>query len=212
MDLNIPSLRLLRVDLTSKTVSDVQLDYSYFNGFIGGWGVGIKLASEEIKAGAEATDPSTPIIICAGLMSGTSVPGSSRTAVVTKYPLTGAVSMGNGGLNFADALKHSGYDIVDITGVSEEGPVYLEITDKGAAIKSANDLWGRDIYETTNVLTDRYGLRSSVLAIGPAGENGCNISLALIDNCGTVGKGGLGAVMGSKGLKQFVACGNGQLR
>lgn len=206
--MNAPYLNLLNVDLTSKTISDLRLDYDYYKGFIGGWGVGIKLAYEQVKAGIEPTDPSTPIIICAGLISGTSVPGSSRLAIITKYPLTGAVAMGNGGLNFADALQHAGYNIINITGASEEGPIYLEITEKGAAIKSASDLWGRDLYETTDLLTDRYGSRSSVLAIGPAGENGCNISLALVDNCGTVGKGGLGAVMGSKGLKAVVVRGD----
>lgn len=205
--MNYSDLRLLRVRLNERSVIDERLDFSYYKGYIGGWGAGVKLAWEEIKPKVSALDPSNPVIICAGLVAGTIVPGSSRTAIITKFPLTGAVAMGNGGMNFSAALKHAGYDIIDITGVSEDGPVYIEVTENGAFIRDASDLWGLDIYETTEKLWSRYGPRSSVIAIGPAGENGCNISFALIDNCGSVGKGGLGAVLGSKKLKAIVAVG-----
>ncbi len=200
-------IHLLRVNLDEKNVINEKLDYNYYKGYIGGWGVGVKLAWEEIKPDISALDPANPVIICAGIAAGTIVPASSRTAIITKYPITGAVAMGNGGLNFADALRHTGYHIIDITGASKEGPVYLEITEKGAFIRDASDLWGLDIYETTEELWGRYGNRASVIAIGQAGENECNLSFALIDNCGSVGKGGLGAVLGSKKLKAIVAVG-----
>ncbi|MGE5542434.1 MAG: aldehyde ferredoxin oxidoreductase N-terminal domain-containing protein, partial [Bacillota bacterium] len=201
------SLRLLKVDLSSQTVVEEDLGYERFSGYIGGWGAGVRLAWDLFKPGASALDPTSAIIICSGLVSGTPVAGSSRVAVITKYPLTGAVAMANGGLNFGDAMKRAGYDLVVVLGCSAK-PVYLEMLDGKAALRDASGLWGSDISDTTEQLWGKYGPRASVMAIGPAGENGCNISLALIDNCGTVGKGGLGAVMGSKRLKAIVADGS----
>jgi len=100
-------------------------------------------------------------------------------------------------------LKSSGYDHLVITGRAEK-PTYLKILDNDVELCDARDLWGRDIFETVDELRRRYE-PCSVIPIGPSGENLVRISMTTIDKLGTVGFGGLPAVMGSKNLKAIVA-------
>jgi aldehyde:ferredoxin oxidoreductase len=110
-------------------------------------------------------------------------------------------------MNFARHLKGAGYDHLIITGKADS-PVALFITEEGRFLLDVPELWGEDIFDTTDLLKKDYGIRGgSVVAIGPAGENGVVFSLALVDKSSTLGRGGLGAVMGSKNLKAMVALG-----
>jgi aldehyde:ferredoxin oxidoreductase len=111
-------------------------------------------------------------------------------------------------MRFARNLKGAGFDHVVITGRAKK-PVVLVLENTSASLKDAGHLWGMDIFETTDALTEsRRGPKSSVIAIGPAGENRVTFSLALVDKASTLGRCGLGAVMGSKNLKAIVSIGN----
>jgi len=123
----------------------------------------------------------------------------------TKLPINNAIGTPFGG-GFSHLLKCAGYDYVVITGRADK-PVYLKIMDDDVSLMDAEDVWGKDIFETTDLLWGKHGVESSVIAIGQAGENLVKISFALVDKFGTLGRGGLGAVFGSKNLKALVVNG-----
>lgn len=195
------------MDLTTRTVKEEGLDPLFARQWIGDWGVGAKLAYDLLKPGIEPLSPENVIIIGAGPLAGTSIPGSGRTHVWSKWPVTNTIGPGGGPMGFGARLKYAGYDELIITGCADK-PVYLKISDEGVAIRDASDLWGMDIFEATDEMWKRHGPMNGVLCIGQAGENLVKISLAIIDKSGTIGRFGLGAVMGSKNLKLIVAGGS----
>jgi len=194
---------ILHVDLTSGTAVKEPLDPEMAKTFIGGWGITNKLAYDLIPPDAEPLSPEHRVIIGTGPFSGTIVPGSAELLVTSRFPLNGAYPTSCGGGHFALMLKTSGYDSVVITGRSST-PVYLRICDDDVQLSDAQDLWGRDVFETVDTLRQRYE-PCSIIPIGPAGENLVSISVTSIDKGGTLGSGGLPAVMGSKNLKAVVA-------
>ncbi|MFX0077516.1 MAG: aldehyde ferredoxin oxidoreductase C-terminal domain-containing protein, partial [Candidatus Hermodarchaeota archaeon] len=149
--------------------------------------------------------PENYIIIGVGPLVGTITPGSSRTVVTCKFPLTGTIAHSCGSMSFGFNLKHAGYDHIIVSGKSEI-PSYLLIQDDHVDICSAIDLWGKNIVETHDLLTKKYN-SCGTIAIGQAGENLVHHSLALIDKISTLGRGGFGSVMGSKNLKAIVSKG-----
>ena len=194
---------ILYVDLTSGSVKKDQMDPDLARKYIGGSGLNIKLASELIAPGAGPLSAGNAIILGTGPFNGTIIPGSSRLTLLYESPLNGSLMQNSGGGNFSGFLKFSGYDHLVITGQARK-PVYLKIQDDSIELLDAGDLWGRDSFETADELRLRHE-PCSVMPIGQAGENLVKISLAQIDKGGTVGSGGLGAVMGSKNLKAIVA-------
>lgn len=199
--------RILVIDLDSQIFKSEVLDPEVEWDFIGGFGVGVKLASELIEAKVNPLGPDNPIIISAGSLGGTHAPGSSRVCAITKYPLTETVSMGNGGMRFSPNLRAAGYDHLIIRGKSE-APTVVKVFDDTVEFLDARELWGRDLYETTDFLWDRFGDEWSVIPIGQAGENCVKISLSLVDKIASIGKGGLAAVMGVKNLKAIMVSGS----
>lgn len=112
------------------------------------------------------------------------------------------------GGHFAPQLKRTGYDGIIVTGASDK-PVYLWITEEGFEVRDASHLWGKDTYETEEMLKDEVGdKRAQVISIGPAGENLVKFACVMNDRGSTAGRCGMGAVMGSKQLKAVVARGN----
>lgn len=197
---------VLRVDLTTGDVKKEPLDVTAASQFIGGAGYSFRLAWDVLKPGTDALAPENPIVISPGVLVGTMVPGAARIVTVTKFPLTNAVAGACGSMSLGSRLKWAGYDHVVITGRAPH-PVYLKIVDDDVQLRDARDLWGKDIYSTTETLWGLYGRQSGVLAIGEAGERLVRFALALVDRAGTMGHGGLGAVFGSKNLKAIVADG-----
>ena len=194
---------VLFVDLGHGTARREPLDAEVARAFIGGHGINYRLAYDAIPPHVDPLSPENAIVIGAGPLSGTIVPGSAELVVTTKLPLSGGIGTGAGGGHFPLMLKSSGYDHVVITGRAPQ-PVYLRICDDDVAICPAQHLWGRDTFETVDELRASYE-PCSVIPIGPSGENGVLISVTSIDKLGTVGFGGLPAVMGSKNLKAVVA-------
>lgn len=195
---------ILFVDLTSGETRKEPLDPQLVKGFIGGYGINSKLALDLLSPDIDPLSPGNAIIIGAGPFAGTIVPGAGKVIVTTRFPLNGAFASAHGGGAFALMLKTSGYDHVVIGGKADR-PVYLKILDDDVELCDASDLWGRDGFETVDELRTRHE-PCSVIPIGQAGENLVKISITSVDKAGTLGTGGLPAVMGSKKLKAIVAC------
>jgi len=194
---------ILYVDLTSGDIKKEPLDAEMVKTYIGGAGINNKLAYNLIPPDIEPLSPRNAIIIGTGPFNGTIIPGCSQVMIIYKSPLNNSFPHSNGGGCFSQYLKSSGYDHLVITGCSDR-PVYLKVHDEDVAICDAGDLWGKDVFETTDELRRRHE-PCSIIPIGQAGENLVSISVTQIDKGGTVGSGGLCAVMGSKKLKAIVA-------
>ena len=194
---------ILHINLTDGSTRKQPLDADLIKNCIGGAGINTKLAHDLIPPNTEALSPKNAIIFGTGPFNGTFIPGASQTMSIYKSPLNGSFPQSNGGGNFSHFLKSSGYDHLVITGRSPY-PVYLTIEDDNIKLQHASDIWGTDSYDTTDELRRRHS-PCSIIPIGPAGERQSAISVTQIDKGGTIGSGGLAAVMGSKNLKAIVA-------
>ncbi|MFW9784249.1 MAG: aldehyde ferredoxin oxidoreductase family protein, partial [Candidatus Heimdallarchaeota archaeon] len=142
-----------------------------------------------------------PLIFATGPVTGTIRPTSGRYSVTGISPATGIWGEGTSGGFFCLSLRNSGYDALVFTGKSKD-PIYLLIKDETIAFKAAEDLWGKDCYETQELIKkeiDRPNLR--VACIGQGGENFVKYAAIINDEGRAVGRCGLGALMGSKKLK-----------
>ena len=201
--------KLAYVNLTANTVSWRMLTREECRTWIGGSGLGAKLLFEHSSPGIDPLGPDNPLIFTTGPMTGSFIPGAGRHQVVTKSPLTGIYGEADAGGKWGTVLKASGYDGIIILGQTTR-PVYLYVHDGIVEIFDASALWGLDIYDTDAALKNIHGPDVTVAAIGPAGEQ--QVLMATIVTEGrkahTAGRGGLGAVMGSKGLKAIVVAGD----
>jgi aldehyde:ferredoxin oxidoreductase len=196
----------LHVDLTSGKHEVNQTDRSILELYIGGKGLGFYLL-EKSAPNPDPLGPDNPVIFSNGPFTGTRVQTSARTSLVTKSPLTNSILDSHCGGNFGPRLKAAGFDHVMITGRSST-PVYLYITGDKVEIRDASDLWGKGIFHTNDELVKRHpGVNPRVAAIGPAGENLLKIACVGVDKHRQYGRGGAGAVMGSKNLKAIIADG-----
>ncbi len=200
--------KVLHVDLTSGEQETRALDLNAARDYVGGLGLNAWLMEQFYVTGTAPLSPDNPIILGAGPLVGTDTPGAAKIVATTRFPLNGTISESVGSMRFALNLKGAGFDHLILTGRSKK-PVVLVLKDDEASLIDAKELWGLDIFETTDALKKSHaGRKSSVIAIGPAGENRVAFSLALVDKASTLGRGGLGAVMGSKNLKAIVATGD----
>lgn len=195
--------RILHVNLTDGSSRIEPLDEGMSASLLGGFGINNRLALD-MPVAVDPLSPQNLIIIGAGPFAGTAIPGAAKVLVTTRFPLNGAFGTAAGGGSFAQFLKSSGYDHVVISGRSNK-PVVLRITEKQVHLDDGGNLWGGDTYQTTDTLRQLHE-PCSVIAIGQAGENLVRNSVAMLDKAGTLGRGGLPAVMGSKRLKAIVAC------
>lgn len=203
--------KILRVDLSSRRIWEEDINLDMTHEYLGDQGLSARLAWDYLKPGVDAFSPENPIIIGAGPLAGTSVPAAGRFQAVCKLPETGAVCYAGGSMGFGGKIKNAGFDVVIIMGKADR-PCYLKIHSDGSEICDATDLWGKDLYEATNMLWKRHGRMTGVITIGLAGENLVKISFALVDKSSSLGARGLAAVMGSKNLKAITADGNRGVR
>ena len=193
---------ILYIDLTTGKVRTEPLDPELINTFLGGYGINNKLIYDLMPPGVDPLSPQNLIIIGAGPFADTLIPGGAKLLITTRLPLNGTFATAAGGGSFALMLKSAGYDHVVISGKASK-PVFLKITQENVELCDAAELWGKDNFETIDYLRSRYE-PCSVVPIGPAGENLVKLSLTSVDKAGTIGRGGLPAVMGSKNLKAIV--------
>ena len=175
---------------------------------IGGLGLTIKTAFDHIQPGTPALAPENPIIIGAGPLVGTDVPSASRIYAVSKLPATSTIGWcGAGGVVFGAMMKTAGLDQIIIEGRSDT-PVYLKIIDDHVELCPAESLWGAGISSTCRQLKNTLPAPAGVLTIGQAGENRISFAMASVDGVATLGRGGLGAVLGAKKLKAILVQGS----
>ena len=202
--------KLLFVDLSGRKVSKEGIDHGMARKYIGGYGIASKLLYERQKGKVDPLGPENTLGFLAGPLTGTSVPVVSRYTVAGKSPLTGLWGDANSRGYFGPYLKLAGYDGVFFNGIAE-GPVYLLIRDDRVEIRDAQDLWGKDTYETEDLLKARHGKKAEVACIGPGGEKLSRIAGVITAKGKAAARSGLGAVMGSKRLKAVVVIGSGSV-
>ena len=193
--------RLLDVDLSSGTIRRVELDARNAELYLGGRGLGARLLYDNTAVGLDPFAPEMALIFSVGPLTGTAAPQSNRFVVTTKSPLTGGIADSHCGGDFATKLKYSGHDAVIIRGAASK-PVYLVITEQGGRLEDASHLWGKGTADAQAALPDGFGKA----VIGPAGENRVRYA-CIVSGRRVAGRGGIGAVMGSKNLKAVIADG-----
>lgn len=197
----------LHIDLTAQNFDIRESDNELQEKFLGGKGLGYALM-EKMAPNPDPMGIENPLLFVNGPFTGTEVQTSARTVLVTKSPLTNSLLDSNCGGNFGPRLKAAGYDYVVITGKSEK-PVYLYINEDQVRFMDAGKLWGKGIFETDDLLKEWHpGHDPRVASIGIAGENLLKIACVGVDKHRQYGRGGAGAVMGSKNLKAIVVDGN----
>src|SRR5882724_4603238 len=203
--------RLLQVDLDGGKSSWHDLAESRLRSFLGGIGLGTSLLYDYAPPGVEPFSPANPLIFTSAPLVGTGLTTTAKFGVVTKSPLTGFIGDSLSSSHFALELKRAGLDAVVITGQAAS-TVYLLISDDNVEIREAEHLRGKSPSETEAAIKSELNSAATrVAAIGAAGEN--RVRFATISNEGRhAGRGGVGAVMGSKNLKAIAVCGDREPR
>ena len=202
MDLGGYVDHVARIDLTTGDIKYEGLNEEDVRKYIGGRGLGVKYVFDN----GPQVDPLSPDnIICflVGPLTGTDVSMSGRMAVVTKSPLTGTVTDSHHGGWSGARLKWAGFDGLIFKGKAEQ-PVYAYVEAGEVELKDAGDLWGKGAHGTIKILQERHGKNVSVVTIGQAGENLVRFAAWMNENDRASGRGGVGAMGGSKNLKAIV--------
>jgi len=199
--------KVASIDLTERKIDVIPLGKAILHDYLGGRGLGVKFIFDLVKPGTDALSPENVLVIAAGPLTGTTCPTSGRFAAVSKSPLTGTIFDSNSGGDFGPELKFAGFDGLVLYGKAEK-PVYIQIVDDEISIEEANYLWGKNTREVTRELSKM----GKVACIGRAGEKGVRFANIMNGYTHTCGRGGLGAVMGSKNLKAIVVKGKKRMQ
>jgi aldehyde:ferredoxin oxidoreductase len=197
--------KILRVDLTRGTSSQEILDRADVRDVIGGRGVGALILYREVAKEVSPLSPENKLIFSTGPLVGTNSPGNGKIVLNTKSPLTGLYLFSVSGGFFGIEMRRTGFDVLIVEGKSKD-PVYLYIKDGIPTIRNASHLWGLGTQHTQALIKEELNEELRVLCIGPAGERLVPYS-SCINERRALGRGGGGAVMGSKNLKAIVVKG-----
>ena len=202
--------KILRVNLTEGSVKPEELPNGQLKKYIGGAGLAARMLYDELAPGIDSLSPENKVLFLAGPLAGTMAPTGSRIGVYTKSPLTNGFFHSSAGGHFAPELKYAGYDGVIIEGASAS-PVYLYIDNERAELRDAARVWGERTDATQHWLKGDIGDEAVQLAvIGPAGERLVRFANIVV-GCRALGRGGIGAVLGSKKFKGLAVRGKGKL-
>ncbi len=202
--------KMLRVDLATGDIREEALDPEVCKAYIGGRGLGTYYLNQELNPEAAPLSSDNIIVMATGPLTGTGAATGSRYMVMTKSPLTGAITCSNSGGMFPTQLKRSGLDGVIFTGKAAE-PVYLWINDGRYELRKADHLWGMTTHEATDQVLGETDAKAKVACIGPAGERGVLFASIMNDKDRAAGRSGVGAVMGAKNLKAIAVRGTGRI-
>ncbi|MDW7740250.1 MAG: aldehyde ferredoxin oxidoreductase family protein [Bacillota bacterium] len=191
--------KVLRVNLSTGKATTESLNEQWANDYLGGKGLSIKYLYEELEPGIDPLSEENKLILMTGPMTGTIIPNSGKLAIAAKSPATGTILDCSIGGHISAEIKYSGYDAVIIEGKSKI-PVYLYIEDDKVELRSAAGIWGKGAHETEHIIADTLG-DVVTMAIGQAGENLIPMACISSELYRQAGRGGIGAVMGSKNLK-----------
>ncbi|MCF8089435.1 MAG: putrescine aminotransferase [Desulfotignum sp.] len=200
--------QMLHVDLNTHEIKSKTIPQKLRDEYIGGWGLAAKYLYDTIDPGIDPLSKENAIVIMTGPVCGTLVPTSARTCLVSKSPKTGTIFESNIGGSFGPELKFAGYDGIMITGKSKK-PVYLRIENNIVSLEDAGPVMGKGIFETEVWLKDQVDAEVRTLSIGPAGENLLEFSCVGSESYRQMGRGGAGALFGSKNLKAIACRGTG---
>src|ERR1700690_3890273 len=198
---------ILKIDLSTGKSEAYKIPEEWETAFLGGASLAARLLYPFLTEELDPFSPESPLLFLNGPLTGTSGPTVERFVVCGKGPATGLWAESNCGGFWGPELRFAGYDGLWLTGKAEE-PVYLWIEDGKLEIRKAAHLWGKDTYETQEIVKqeiNRTGIH--VACVGPAGEHGILFAGIYCDHGRTAGRTGLGAVMASKNLKAIAVRG-----
>ena len=196
--------KILRINLKIRAFKEESVPDSVFETYLGGKGLGIYLLMKENPPGVDPLSPQNKLIFCLGPATDSRIYGSCRHGVFTKSPLTGIFSESYSGGKVAEPMSRTGYDAFIFEEASNE-PMWIEISDQKVIFHDAKDLWGKDTYFTEDEVLKRANRKGAgALVIGPAGENLVRFAVIENDYWRSLGRTGVGAVMGSKKVKAIV--------
>lgn len=198
---------VLRINLSSKEISKEKLNEEYIKKYLGGEGYGVALMWDEVPHDIEPLSPENMLSFNTGPLTGTPMASASRISINFISPLTNTIGSSNMGSHFGAEVKFAGYDSIIFEKASEK-PVYVVINNDEVEIKDASHLWGKNTRETTDLILEELGSGYKISCIGQGGEKLSKIASIFSDDC-FAGRGGAGAVMGSKNLKAVAVKGNG---
>jgi aldehyde:ferredoxin oxidoreductase len=208
-------MKFIRVNMSTKTIAVEDVPQDYLG--LGGRGLTSIMINAEVPPKCDPLGPDNKLVFAPGLLSGTSLVNTSRISIGAKSPMTGTIKESNAGGTVAAALGHLGITAVVIEGQVQDGELSLLRIDRAgeASLVAAQGYKGMRTYAFVEKMLALYGEKTSVLCIGPAGEYqlaAASIQASDIDGrpCRAAGRGGLGAVMGAKGLKALVVDQGGQ--
>lgn len=200
--------QILRIDMTSAAARFEPLPGSYR--MLGGRALTSRIVADEVDPACDPLGPHNKLVLAPGLLSGTVLSSSSRISAGGKSPLTGGIKEANAGGNTGWRLAQQGIRAVIVEGQPAPGAWWIAIIEKGQCrLEPAGELVGLGTYAAAERLLDRFGPKAALALIGPAGEMRMNVAgIANTDPEGRpsriAARGGLGAVMGAKGLKALV--------
>lgn len=205
--------KVLEVDLSTGEMGTADLDEQDCRDFLGGSGLAAKMYLDRFPGDVDPLGPENPLILMTGPWTGSRVPGGNRFAACARSPITGLWGEASCGGYFGVELKAAGYDGIVFTGSSDK-PVYLWISADKVELRDASDLWGKETYETTDILWERSreetGKKAKVAVVGPAAVNGASFGAIVHDKHHVCGRSGMGTVMASKKLKAIAVVGSGK--
>jgi len=200
--------KILRINMSDQSVKFEEVPEKYK--YLGGRGLTSTMTFDEVPPTCHPLGPNNKIFIAPGIVSGTSAPSSGRISFGGKSPLTGTIKEANAGGLASQKIARLGIKAIVIEGQAPAGKFYLiELNKDGVKFLPADDLVGKGMYEVDRILWERYPSKPAIIGIGPVGEMrllNSGISVNDMENGPGryAGRGGLGAVLGSKGLKAMV--------
>ncbi len=207
---------IYRVNMTEGKVSKEEIPEAYAG--LGGRGLTSVVVNAEVPPTCHPLDANNKLVIAPGTLTGTAAANSGRLSIGAKSPLTGGIKESNVGGTSAQKLARLGIAGIVVEGQPEKDKLYtLHINAEGVELGSADDLKGLGNYDTVAKLTEKYGEKVGYISIGQAGEmkmSSASIAVTDPENRPTrhAGRGGMGAVMGSKGLKAIIVDDSGTSR
>lgn len=200
--------KILRVNLSNRGIATEAIAPQFCRKYLGGAGFITYFLWKELRAGIDPLGPENKLIFAAGPLTGVNLPGSGRNCVGAKSPLTGGLAKSEAGEVWGSEFRRAGFDAIIVEGKADK-PVYIWIHDGEVSIRDASRLWGQKTKEAQQAIRAELGdERIRVAGIGPAGENLVRIACIMNGLYDAAGRGGLGAVMGSKNLKAIAVRGH----
>jgi aldehyde:ferredoxin oxidoreductase len=202
-------MKFVRINMNDRTINVENVPQEYMG--LGGRGLTSIMINAEVPPKCDPLGPENKLIFAPGFLSGTPLVNTSRISIGAKSPLTGTIKESNAGGTVAAALGRMGITAIIVEGQSRDGEIsFLRIDEKGDALLiPAKEYKGMRTYTLVEKILETYGNKTSVLCVGPAGEyrlTAASIQSSDVDGrpCRAAGRGGLGAVMGAKGLKAII--------